>query len=99
MAGGKTGPVIGGTRYAIDVHAHAYTEEVTKAATCTETGVRTYTCSCGDTYTEEKLPTVEVNLQVGETYTFTTADATITKAIDTAVASMKAPLSRAAIGR
>ena len=120
VAGGKTGPVIGGTRYAIDVHAHAYTEEVTKAATCTENGVRTYTCSCGDTYTEEipatghsyictetddsyvyicencgdtyteeKLPTVEVNLQVGETYTFTTADATITKAIDTAVASMK----------
>ena len=120
VAGGKTGPVIGGTRYAIDVHAHAYTEKVTKAATCTENGVRTYTCSCGDTYTEdipatghsyictetddsyvyicencgdtyteEKLPTVEVNLQVGETYTFTTADATITKAIDTAVASMK----------
>ena len=120
VAGGKTGPVIGGTRYAIDVHAHAYTEEVTKAATCTENGVRTYTCpcgdtyteeipatghsyictetddsyvyiceNCGDTYTEEKLPTVEVNLQVGETYTFTTADATITKAIDTAVASMK----------
>lgn len=120
VAGGKTSPVIGGTRYAIDVHAHAYTSEVTKAATCTESGVRTYTCSCGDTYTEEipatghnytctdcgdsyvytcencgdtyteeKLPTVDVNLKVGETYAFTTADATITKAIDTAVASMK----------
>ena len=31
---------------------HSYTSQVTKAATCTETGVMTYTCSCGDTYTE-----------------------------------------------
>ena len=120
VAGGKTNPVIGGTRYAIDVHAHDYTGEVTTAATCTENGVRTYTCSCGDSYTEEipatghsytctetddsyvytcencgdsyteeKLPIVEVNLSVGETYAFTTEDATITKEIDTAVASMK----------
>ena len=32
---------------------HNYTSEVTKAATCTEVGERTYTCNCGDTYTEE----------------------------------------------
>ncbi len=120
VAGGKTSPVIGGVRYAIDVHAHNYSSEITKAATCTENGVLTYTCACGDsyteaipaighnytctetdnsyvytcvncgdTYTEDKLPTVDVNLKVGQTYTFTTADATITKAIDTAVASMK----------
>jgi len=25
---------------------------ITKEATCTEAGVRTYTCSCGDSYTE-----------------------------------------------
>ena len=32
--------------------AHTYTSKVTKAATCTATGVRTYTCSvCGDSYT------------------------------------------------
>ena len=32
---------------------HGYAESVTKVATCTETGVKTYTCSaCGDTYTE-----------------------------------------------
>lgn len=32
---------------------HSYTSKVTTAATCTSTGVRTYTCSvCGDTYTE-----------------------------------------------
>lgn len=33
-------------------HIHAYTSEVTKNPTCTETGVRTFTCSCGDSYTE-----------------------------------------------
>ena len=33
-------------------HTHSYTSTVTKAATCTATGVRTYTCSCGDSYTE-----------------------------------------------
>ncbi|MBQ9779573.1 MAG: hypothetical protein IJW00_01380, partial [Clostridia bacterium] len=32
---------------------HKYTEEVTTAATCTENGVTTFTCTCGDTYTEE----------------------------------------------
>ncbi len=31
---------------------HSYTSKVTKAATCTANGVRTYTCSCGDSYTE-----------------------------------------------
>lgn len=34
------------------VHVHSYTSFDTKAATCTETGVRTYTCDCGDSYTE-----------------------------------------------
>ena len=33
-------------------HTHSYTSSVTKAATCTEAGVKTYTCSCGDSYTE-----------------------------------------------
>lgn len=32
---------------------HSYTSKITKAATCTADGVRTYTCSvCGDSYTE-----------------------------------------------
>ena len=35
------------------VHVHSYTEEVTTAPTCTEKGVKTFTCSCGDSYTEE----------------------------------------------
>ena len=33
-------------------HTHSYTSAVTKAATCTETGIRTYTCTCGESYTE-----------------------------------------------
>ena len=34
-------------------HTHSYTATVTKPATCGATGVRTYTCSCGEgTYTE-----------------------------------------------
>lgn len=33
-------------------HTHSYTSSVTKAATCTEAGIRTFTCTCGDSYTE-----------------------------------------------
>jgi hypothetical protein len=33
-------------------HEHAYTDKVTKEATCTEAGEKTFTCDCGDTYTE-----------------------------------------------
>ncbi len=41
------------TLYAVWNHTtHAYTAKVTKAATCTTDGVRTYTCSCGASYTE-----------------------------------------------
>ena len=40
-------------RYAVTVHAHAYTATVTTAATCTTPGVRTYACAgCGESYTE-----------------------------------------------
>ena len=35
-----------------DGHTHEYTSTVTKAATCTEDGVMTYTCECGKSYTE-----------------------------------------------
>lgn len=34
-------------------HIHSYVSSVTKSPTCTEDGVRTYTCSCGDSYTEK----------------------------------------------
>lgn len=33
-------------------HTHSYTSKVTKAATCAAAGECTYTCSCGDSYTE-----------------------------------------------
>lgn len=35
-----------------EVHEHSYTPEVTQKPTCTEQGVITYSCSCGDSYTE-----------------------------------------------
>ena len=34
-------------------HTHNYIETVTKEPTCTEKGEKTYTCECGDSYTEE----------------------------------------------
>ena len=34
-------------------HSHSYTEKVTTKATCSEKGLKTFTCSCGDSYTEE----------------------------------------------
>ena len=33
-------------------HSHSYTSSVTTQPTCTSTGVKTYTCSCGASYTE-----------------------------------------------
>lgn len=42
------------TLYAIwtKAHAHSYTKKITKAATCSNDGVATFTCSCGSSYTE-----------------------------------------------
>ena len=34
-------------------HTHSYSSKVTKAATCTEKGIKTFTCSCGKSYTED----------------------------------------------
>ncbi len=34
-------------------HKHSYRSVVTRASTCTQKGIRTYTCGCGHTYTEE----------------------------------------------
>ena len=33
-------------------HTHAYTEAITTEATCEADGVKTFTCECGDSYTE-----------------------------------------------
>ncbi len=35
------------------VHTHSYTSKVTEEPDCGIAGVRTYTCSCGDTYTKK----------------------------------------------
>lgn len=35
-----------------DTHTHSYAVTSEAEATCTQTGSKTYTCSCGDTYTE-----------------------------------------------
>ena len=36
----------------IHYHTHSYESAVTKEPTCEEDGVRTFTCNCGDSYTE-----------------------------------------------
>ena len=46
-------------------HEHKYTEKVTKEPTCTEEGEKTYTCDCGDSYTE-KIPAKGHNYVDGE---------------------------------
>lgn len=39
--------------FTVKAHTHSYTSKVTKKATCTSDGVKTYTCSCGKSYTEK----------------------------------------------
>lgn len=34
-------------------HEHEYTSQTTQEATCLKTGILTYSCKCGDTYTEQ----------------------------------------------
>ena len=43
----------GGSSSGSHSHSHSYTSKITKEATCTEKGVKTFTCSCGATYTED----------------------------------------------
>ncbi len=50
---------ISSSNKAINLHEHDYTEEITKEASCSEEGEKTYVCSiCGDSYTES-LPMTE----------------------------------------
>lgn len=48
----------------ISDHVHSYTSSITKEATCTEDGVKTFTCECGDSYTET-IPTTGHNYENG----------------------------------
>lgn len=54
-------------------HEHTYTETITTEATCETDGEATYTCECGDTYTEP----IATQGHVFETYT-SNNDATFT---------------------
>lgn len=49
---GLSNPYWGVIRPDFTIHTHNYTSSITKQPSCTETGIRTYTCSCGDSYTE-----------------------------------------------
>lgn len=42
----------GGSSSGSHSHSHSYTSKITTEATCTKNGVKTFTCSCGATYTE-----------------------------------------------
>lgn len=41
--------------YNIEAHTHSYSSVITTAPTCSEPGVKTFTCTCGDSY-KETLP-------------------------------------------
>lgn len=49
----------------VDKHKHEYTAKVTKEPTCTEKGQKTYTCKCGESYTED-IPPKEHDFVDGE---------------------------------
>ena len=45
-------------------HTHEYQSTITRQATCLETGVITYSCRCGDVYTEEIPSTGHQNIEI-----------------------------------
>ena len=84
----------GYTTYTCENCGDSYTSDVVPATghdyECTEEdGDLVYTCkNCGDTYRETSMPTVNVELNVGETYSFSTENADITEVIDSAIATV-----------
>ena len=60
----------------IDMLPHSYTSKVTKSPTCTATGVKTYTCSCGDSYTETIAKTAHSYTSKTTTSTYLKSGAT-----------------------
>lgn len=55
VGGGAAAVILSDENRGDTSHVHTYVEEVQQAATCTEEGSATYTCSCGDTYTAALL--------------------------------------------
>ena len=84
----------GFTTYTCESCGNSYTSDVVAAIghsyECTEEdGDLVYTCkNCGDTYRETSMPTVNVELNVGETYSFSTENADITEVIDSDIATV-----------
>ena len=84
----------GYTTYTCESCGDIYTSDVVPAIghsyECTEEdGDLVYTCkNCGDTYRETSMPTVNVELNVGETYSFSTENADITEVIDSDIATV-----------
>ena len=62
-------------------HTHSYTSTVTKDASCTETGLITYICECGDSYTEDvaKVAHVDADWEIVNDSTCTTRGKKIKK--------------------
>ena len=60
-----------------DTHVHSYVSAITTPATCVDKGIRTYTCKCGDSYTEE-IPVDKNNHK--NVITLPAKEATCTKA-------------------
>ena len=52
VCGQNAATYTGGVPGAVPTHTHSYTESITTEATCTTAGVKTFTCACGDSYTE-----------------------------------------------
>ena len=67
------------TKITLDItyHTHNYSPSVTKTATCTDTGVRTYTCSCGKSSYTETIP-IDPNNHTGSQTTISAKAATCT---------------------
>lgn len=55
-------------------HEHAYTESITTEVTCETDGVRTFTCECGDSYTEAITATGHNYEEVADSATPATCD-------------------------
>ena len=48
------------TNEIVEEHTHKYTEETVKEATCKDSGIKKFNCTCGDNYTEE-IPKLTVH--------------------------------------
>ena len=58
-------------------HTHSYTSSITQASTCSATGLETFTCSCGNSYT--KPIAINPNYHVNTTDVAATASSCIVK--------------------